>query len=77
MFGSFRYFEKMQQRIIDFIIRTSNIERKVLMELMYATDEIANDLGTILIGQEAVDYGIIDEVGGFSDALSKLRSLMN
>lgn len=74
---TFRYFEKMQQRIIDFIIRTSNIERKVLMELMYATDEIANDVGTILIGQEAVDYGIIDEVGGFSDALSKLRSLMN
>ena len=73
---TFRYFEKMQQRIIDFIVRTSNIERKVLMELMYATDEIANDVGTILIGQEAVDYGIIDKVGGFSDALKKLRSLM-
>ncbi len=74
---TFRYFEKMQQRIIDFIVRTSNIERKVLMELMYATDEIANDVGTILIGQEAVDYGIIDEVGGYSDALKKLRSLMD
>jgi len=73
---TFRYFEKMQQRIINFIVRTSNIDRKVLMELMYATDEIANDVGTILIGQEAVDYGLIDEVGGFSDALKKLRSLM-
>ncbi|WP_416197988.1 MAG: ATP-dependent protease ClpP, protease subunit [Sporanaerobacter sp.] len=74
---TFRYFEKMQQRIIDYIIRTSNIDRDTLMRLMYATDEIANDVGTILIGQEAVDYGLIDEVGGFSDALYKLRSLIN
>lgn len=74
---TFRYFEKMQQRIIDYIIRTSNIDRDTLMKLMYATDEIANDVGTILIGQEAVDYGLIDEVGGFSDALYKLRSLIN
>lgn len=73
---TFRYFEKMQQRIIDFIIRTSEIERSTLMKLMYATDEIANDVGTILIGQEAVDYGLIDEVGGFSQALLKLRNLM-
>ena len=73
---TFRYFEKMQQRIIDFILRTSNIERKELMKLMYATDEIANDVGTILIGHEAVNFGIIDEVGGFSKALTKLRSLI-
>lgn len=72
---TFRYFEKMQQRIIDFILRTSKIDRKVLMELMYATDEIANDVGTILIGQEAVEYGLIDDVGGFSKALNKLKSL--
>ena len=73
---TFRYFEKMQQRVIDFIIRTSNIERSTLMKLMYATDEIANDVGTILVGQEAVDFGLIDEVGGFSQALRKLRDLM-
>ena len=73
---TFRYFEKMQQRIIDFILRTSNIERKELMKLMYATDEIANDVGTILIGHEAVNFGLIDEVGGFSKALTKLRSLI-
>lgn len=72
---TFRYFEKMQQRIINFILRTSKIDRKVLMELMYATDEIANDVGTILIGQEAVEYGLIDSVGGFSNALNKLKSL--
>lgn len=73
---TFRYFEKMQQRIIDFIVRTSNIKKGELKKLMYATDEIANDIGTILVGQEAVDYGIINEVGGFDKAISKLRTLI-
>ena len=73
---TFRYFEKMQQRIIDFIVRTSSIKKGELKKLMYATDEIANDIGTILVGQEAVDYGIINEVGGFDKALSKLRTLI-
>ena len=72
---TFRYFEKMQQRIINFILRTSKVDKKVLMELMYATDEIANDVGTILIGQEAVDCGLIDKVGGFSEAMKKLKTL--
>ncbi len=43
---------------------------------MYATDELANDVGTILIGKEAVDYGLISEVGGFSQALDKLMDLI-
>lgn len=73
---TFRYFEKMQQRIINFILRTSNIERDMLMKLMYDTDEIANDVGTILIGEEAVNNGLINAVGGFTDALKKLRELM-
>jgi ATP-dependent protease ClpP protease subunit len=74
---TFRYFEKMQQRITDFILRTSHIDRKTLTELMYATDELANDVGTILIGKEAVDYGLINKVGGFSDALVKLNELIS
>ncbi|NMB08884.1 MAG: Clp protease [Tissierellia bacterium] len=74
---TFRYFEKMQQRIIDFILRTSNIDRNTLKKLMYSTDELANDVGTILIGKEAVNYGLINEVGGFSQALEKLKELMN
>lgn len=73
---TFRYFEKMQQRIIKFILRTSNINEDSLMKLMYDTDEIANDVGTILIGDEAVKYGLINEVGGFSTALKKLKSLI-
>jgi len=74
---TFRYFEKMQQRIINFILRTSNINRETLRKLMYSTDELANDIGTILIGKEAVDYGLINEVGGFSNALEKLNEIMN
>lgn len=74
---TFRYFEKMQQRIIEFILRTSRIDRKTLKKLMYDTDEIANDVGTILIGKEAVDYGLINEVGGFKDALRKIREMTN
>lgn len=74
---TFRYFEKMQQRIIDFILRTSNINKSTLKKLMYSTDELANDVGTILIGKEAVDYGLINEVGGFSQALKKLETLID
>lgn len=73
---TFRYFQKMQQRIIDFIIRTSDIDEKVFLKLMYSTDEIANDVGTILVGQEAVNYNLIDEVGGFSTAIDKLNSII-
>lgn len=73
---TFRYFQKMQQRIVDFIIRTSGIEEELFLKLMYSTDEIANDIGTILVGQEAVDYNLIDEVGGFSPALEKLNNMI-
>lgn len=74
---TFRYFQKMQQRIIDFIVRTSSITRESIMELMYSTDEIANDVGTILVGIEAVHYKIINEVGGFSKAIKKLKDMIN
>lgn len=74
---TFRYFQKMQQRIIDFIIRTSNIEKDCIMKLMYSTDEIANDVGTILVGKEAVEYNLINEVGGFSTAIQKLKDMID
>lgn len=73
---TFRYFQKMQQRIIDFIVRTSDIEEKTLVKLMYSTDEIANDIGTILVGQEAVTHKLIDRVGGFSEAINKLNNMI-
>lgn len=74
---TFRYFEKMQKRITSFILRTSDITEETLKKLMYSTDELANDVGTILIGTEAVDYNLINEVGGFSKALNKLNTLID
>lgn len=73
---TFKYFQKMQERIINFVIRTSKISRAKLIELMNETDEIANDIGTILIGKEAVELGLIDEVGGINKALAKLEELI-
>jgi len=74
---TFRYFEKMQKRINNFVIKTSKIEEGVFHQLMYSTDELANDVGTILVGVEAVNYGLINQVGGLSAALDKLNRLID
>lgn len=73
---TFEYFNKMQERINDFVVRTSKIDKDRLKKLMLQTDELLNDMGTILIGKQAVDEGLIDEVGGISDALKKLEELI-
>lgn len=73
---SFEYFKKMQERIVEFITRTSNIEREELNKLMHAKDELITDVGSVLIGKEAVECGLIDEVGGLKEALAKLRELI-
>jgi ATP-dependent protease ClpP protease subunit len=73
---TFEYFNKMQERIIEFITRTSSIDRDTLRKLMLQSDELLNDMGTILIGKQAVNYGLIDQVGGIQEALSKLDSLI-
>lgn len=73
---TFEYFNKMQERINDFIVRTSNIKKETLNKLMLQTDELLNDMGTILIGEEAVECGLIDEVGGVKEALNKLNELI-
>ena len=74
---TFDYFKKMQERIDDFIVRTSNISHDDLHKFMMQTNELLNDVGTILIGKQAVECGLIDEVGGISNALAKLNSLIN
>lgn len=73
---TFNYFKKMQERINDFIVRTSNISSKDLENYMMQTDELLNDVGTMLIGKQAVDCGLINEVGGISKALDKLNELI-
>ncbi len=73
---TFRYLSKMQDRIIDFIVRNSKTDYDTFRKMMLATDEIANDVGTVLFGEQAVECGLIDSVGGLSDALSALYSLI-
>lgn len=73
---TFDYFNKMQDRIVEFIVRNSKIKRETFMNLMLKTGELANDIGTILVGKEAVDYGLIDEIGGIKEALKKLHELI-
>jgi ATP-dependent protease ClpP protease subunit len=73
---TYDYFRKMQDRVLDFITRTSMADRDQLSKLMNATDNMAADIGTILVGHEAVDLGLIDEVGGLTQALAKLKSMV-
>ena len=73
---SFEYMREVQDRICDFICIHSKIDRDKLENLMNNTDSMANDIGTILGGAEAVDCGMIDSVGGLSDAISSLREMI-
>lgn len=67
---TFNYFEEMQRRIVKFICAHSNASPDQIVELMMRPDELATDIGSIIDGNEAVRYGIIDSVGGLSDALA-------
>ncbi|MGL4873440.1 MAG: ClpP family protease [Clostridium sp.] len=74
---TFEYFKRMQERINGFIVRTSKIKEKKLEELLRQTGDLLNDMGTILIGEQAVECGLIDEVGGIKEAIKKLNSLID
>ena len=71
---TYEQFQLIQDRIVNFIANHSNMQQKRVEELMMNTGMLSKDLGTILIGQEAVEEGLISEVGGIKEALSKLRS---
>ncbi len=73
---TFQYFEKMQDRITEFVVNNSKISKEDFRKLMLTTDDIANDVGTVLFAQRAVDCGIIDSMGGLNDALEKLYELI-
>jgi len=73
---TYKYFDKMQERIVQFVANNSKISTEEFRKLMLKTGELANDVGTVLFGEEAVKYGIIDELGGLSAALNKLYELI-
>ncbi|MBQ3155059.1 MAG: ATP-dependent Clp protease proteolytic subunit, partial [Clostridia bacterium] len=73
---TFAHFAKMQDRIIDFIVRNSRAKGERIRELMLSTDEMTTDIGTIVDGAEAVAMGLIDAVGGLRDALGALKEMI-
>lgn len=70
---AFDYLEKMQNRIINFIVGHSKMKEKKLRSLINRTDLLVNDIGSVLDGNEAVECGLIDKVGGITEALEFLR----
>jgi ATP-dependent protease ClpP protease subunit len=70
---TFEYLDKMQERVIRFITSHSNITEQLLKQLMFKTGELTRDIGTTVIGPEAVRYGLIDAVGGVGEAIRQLN----
>lgn len=70
------YFEKMQNRIIKFICDNSRISKEKLKSLMLETDQIATDTGSVIDGNEAVEFGLIDKIGGLDEALCELDRMI-
>ena len=73
---TYDYFKQMQDRILGFIAGHCSARRERLEELMLDTGMLTKDLGTILVGKQAVEEGIIDRVGGIRDAVAKLRKMI-
>lgn len=73
---TYEYLDKMQDRVIRFVVENSKISEKQFRELMFRTGELARDIGTVVVGKDAVKYGLIDEVGGVSHAVARLKRLI-
>lgn len=73
---SFEYLEKMQERVIRFVVHHSNVDETVFRRLMLNTGEMARDIGTTVVGRDAVKYGLVNEIGGLGQAMRKLNELI-
>ncbi len=73
---TFNYFERIQERIVDFVVKNSKIDRETFTRMMLKTGELSADVGSVLYGQEAVDMGLIDHLGSLSDALDCLHAMI-
>lgn len=74
---TFEYLDKMQERVIKFVTRHSNVTEESFKDLMFAKGNLTRDIGTNVIGAEAVEIGMIDDVGGVGQAMRKLNSFMD
>ena len=74
---TFHYFQRIQDQIVDFVCSNSEIEKGTFLKLMLNTDELAQDVGSVLYGEQAVEQGLIDQLGGLSDALDVLHQMID
>lgn len=73
---TYEYLEKMQDRVIKFVTKHSKITEEHFRELMFRTGDLVRDIGTVLVGKDAVSSGLINEVGGIKEALKKLDEII-
>ncbi|KKK39547.1 translocation-enhancing protein TepA [Mesobacillus campisalis] len=73
---TFEYLDKMQERVIKFVTKNSNISEETFKELMFAKGNLTRDIGTNVVGADAVETGLINEVGGIGQAMAKLNELI-
>ncbi|SEP58949.1 ClpP family protease [Piscibacillus halophilus] len=73
---TFEYLDKMQDRVINFVVKNSKINAEDFKELMFAKGNLTRDIGTNVVGKDAVDCGLIDNVGGVKEAIEKLNELI-
>lgn len=74
---TFNYFERIQERIIQFVTKNSAVRRDTFTKMMLQTGELAADIGSVIYGEQAVAIGLIDRIGGLSDALECLHQMMD
>jgi ATP-dependent protease ClpP protease subunit len=74
---TFEYLDKMQERVVRFVTTHSNISEQLFKELMFKTGELTRDIGTTVIGSDAVKYGLIDAIGGIGESLASLNALIS
>ncbi|WP_210363970.1 ATP-dependent Clp protease proteolytic subunit [Bacillus sp. REN3] len=74
---TFEYMDKMQERVVNFVTKHSNIPEDTFKELMFAKGNLTRDIGTNVVGKDAVEKGLIHEVGGIGQAMKKLNELID
>lgn len=74
---TFNYFERIQERIIQFVVKNSGVDKATFTRMMLQTGELAADVGSVIYGEEAVSIGLIDQIGGLSDALACLHTMID
>lgn len=73
---TYEYLDKMQDRVIRFVCQHSSVSEKRFRELMFNTGQLARDIGTVLVGKDALEEGLIDNVGGLGEAVGYLKSII-